>query len=373
VRHVGLGHVGELLARSEASASSLIEGYGPTPRSVAVADFTARGRDAAVTVARNLRAVRTALARSCEEASSVVRDALELQPLIARHEPGVRTGPVWIGGATPLEAHFVAAPHDRVPALLEDLEAYVASRRHPPLVAAALAHAQFETIHPFGDGNGRVGRVLIGTVLSRYGLTPGVVLPVSTELFRDRDRYYRALDAYRTDRGPAAIIRVLADAVVVGADDATALAAGVQQWETTQRALLEARQRAQSSTGRVRTGLAHRLIGALADHPVLAVSDVARREEVADNTARTALETLAEVGTLVRDRKTDRTQTLYVATGLLDLIAPPAPVRDEPVGVPRPVDGHGALPFEGGDACGAWLVRANRACRLPPGHRGQHR
>ena len=76
------------------------------------------------------------------------------------------------------------------PGLLDDLDRYVESRRHGPVLAAALAHAQLETIHPFADGNGRAGRVLIGTVLARYGVAPRITLPVSTALFRDRERYY---------------------------------------------------------------------------------------------------------------------------------------------------------------------------------------
>ena len=170
--HAGLGQIGDLLVRSEAAASSLIEGYEPTPRAVAVADFVARGRESAVTVARTLHAVRASVERALDPDVSLVWDVVELQRLIAPRHAGVRTEPVWIGGRTPLEAHYNAPPHELVPGLLDDLDAYLSSRRHRPVLAAALAHAQLETIHPFADGNGRAGRVLIGTVLARYGVAP---------------------------------------------------------------------------------------------------------------------------------------------------------------------------------------------------------
>ncbi|MFN8074263.1 MAG: Fic family protein [Kineosporiaceae bacterium] len=319
VVHGGLGSLGDLLVRSEASASSLIEGYEPSARSVAVADFVQRGRQPALIVARNLRAVRDSLTRSTGPDVPLVAETLALHALITPSSAGVRTQPVWIGGASPLEAHFNAPPADLVPGLLADLEAYLSSHGHTPVVAAALAHAQFETIHPFTDGNGRAGRVLLGMVLSREGLTPGVALPVSTELFRDKPRYYAALDAYR-DRDDDAIVTVVADAVCAAAEESARLAREVANWQTEQTMALEAHLAARSPSGRVRRGLAHRLIAASPGAPVLDAPTVARVHEVSDNAARSALETLADAGTLRRDRKADRTRTLYVAVGLLALV-----------------------------------------------------
>ncbi len=329
VRHAGLGQVGDLLVRSEASASSLIEGYEPTARSVAVADFVRRGRDAAVTVARNLRAVREALERTSDPEVSLVTSTCELHTVIAPGSAGLRTEPVWIGGRTPLEAHYNAPPHGQVRGLLDDLDGYLASHPHTPVVAAALAHAQFETIHPFTDGNGRAGRVLLGMVLSRDGLTPGVTLPVSVELFRDRDRYYAALDAFRRGDDDA-IVGVVADAVCVAAEQAVRLSDDVSTWQREQTSALDAHLAARSASGRVRHGTAHRVVEALPGSPVLDAASVVAAHGVTDNAARAALETLADAGVLRRDRKADRTRTVYVATGLLDLVAGALPpVRDD--------------------------------------------
>jgi len=368
----GLGQVGDLLVRSEAAASSLIEGYEPTPRAVAVADFVARGREAAVTVARTLHAVRASVERARDPQVSLVWDVVELQRLIAPRHAGVRHEPVWIGGRTPLEAHYNAPPHELVPALLDDLDAYLASRRHRPVLAAALAHVQLETIHPFADGNGRAGRVLIGTVLARYGVAPQVTLPISTALFRDRERYYAALDAYRRgDRG-VAIATVIAEAVTAAAADALRLSGQVTSWQDRQTAALDAYLRGRSPTGRVRRGVAHRLVADLPSHPVLDAASVAARFEVTGPAARSALEALAAAGVLRPDRKADRTRTVWVATELLDLVAEPGATADvdPPSAVDVPV---AAVDDQAGTTCGAWLPRAGRTCRLPRGHRGQHR
>ncbi|KQY43731.1 Fic family protein [Cellulomonas sp. Root137] len=370
--HAGLGQIGDLLVRSEAAASSLIEGYEPTPRAVAVADFVARGRESAVTVARTLHAVRSSVERALDADVSLVWDAVELQRLIAPRHAGVRTEPVWIGGRTPLEAHYNAPPHELVPGLLDDLDAYLVSRRHRPVLAAALAHAQLETIHPFADGNGRAGRVLIGTVLARYGVAPRITLPVSTALFRDRERYYAALDTYRRGDHGVAIVTVVAEAVVAAAADALALSGQVTDWQRRQTDALDAYLRDRSPTGRVRRGVAHRLVSDLPTHPVLDAASVAARYEISAVAARNALDSLAASGVLRTDRKADRTRTVYVATELLDLVAEPGIVPDaEPASaVDVPV---AALDLEAESACGAWLPRAGRACRLPRGHRGQHR
>lgn len=370
--HTGLGQVGDLLVRSEAAASSLIEGYEPTPRAVAVADFVARGRESAVTVARNLHAVRASVERAVDPDVSLVWDVVELQRLITPRHAGVRTEPVWIGGRTPLEAHYNAPPHDLVPELLDDLDAYLTSRRHRPVLAAALAHAQLETIHPFTDGNGRAGRVLIGTVLARYGLTPQLTLPVSTALFRERERYYAALDTYRQGDDGIAIITTIAEAVTAAAADAIRLSGQVTTWQHRQAEALDAYLRDRSPSGRVRRGVAHRLVTDLPTHPVLDAASVAARYEVTDVAARNALDVLATAGVLRTDKRADRTRTVYVATELLDLVAEPdlVPVADEDAAVEVPV---AAAALEPETACGAWLPRAGRTCHLPRGHRGQHR
>src|SRR5512139_89251 len=120
-----------------------------------------------------------------------------------RTRPGrVREEQNWIGGrlGNPSDAAFVPPPEDLVLPLLEDLVAFMARDDLPAAPQAAVAHAQFETIHPFIDGNGRVGRALVHVVLRRRGLAPRYVPPVSLVLAADAKAYVAGLTAFRDDR-----------------------------------------------------------------------------------------------------------------------------------------------------------------------------
>ena len=107
----------------------------------------------------------------------------------------------WIGGSRPGRAVFVPPPPERVPALLGDLERFIHKREAglPPLVRIALAHVQFETIHPFLDGNGRIGRLLIAALLEQSGLLPEPLMYLSGYLKQNQGEYYRRLAAVRTE------------------------------------------------------------------------------------------------------------------------------------------------------------------------------
>jgi len=109
----------------------------------------------------------------------------------------LRTEWVWIKGDSPVTADYVAPHHERVPAALEDLVAFMNRRDIDPLAQAAIAHAQFETIHPFTDGNGRTGRALISSLLRARGVTRHVTLPISSGLLHDTEGYIQALTDYR--------------------------------------------------------------------------------------------------------------------------------------------------------------------------------
>jgi Fic family protein len=105
----------------------------------------------------------------------------------------------WIGGSgyNPCAAAYVPPPHELVPALMDDLIAFCNDEALPPVAQAAIAHAQFETIHPFVDGNGRVGRALLHMILRRRGLASNVLTPVSLVLATWATAYVDALTAFR--------------------------------------------------------------------------------------------------------------------------------------------------------------------------------
>ena len=110
-----------------------------------------------------------------------------------------RSQQVWIGGssASPHGASFVPPQHERINAAMDDLCAFIARTDIPLLTQCALAHAQFETIHPFNDGNGRVGRALVHAMLQHGGATTRATVPVSAGLLTDTEIYFDALTAYR--------------------------------------------------------------------------------------------------------------------------------------------------------------------------------
>ncbi|MGB3894171.1 MAG: Fic family protein [Mycolicibacter sinensis] len=109
-----------------------------------------------------------------------------------------RTEPVRIGRkSSPLAAEYVAPDHPRVPAAIDDLIAYVRGGDAPLLAQIAVAHAQFETIHPFSGGNGRAGRAPVQAMLRNKGLTRHVTVSVSAGLLADTEGYVEALTVYR--------------------------------------------------------------------------------------------------------------------------------------------------------------------------------
>lgn len=108
----------------------------------------------------------------------------------------------WIGGGSPNTARFVPPPPDEMLRSLHDLEKFLYSEdAYPPLIKAALAHAQFETIHPFLDGNGRTGRLLTTFYLCKLGILERPVLYLSEYFLRNRQPYYDALDEYHSEKG----------------------------------------------------------------------------------------------------------------------------------------------------------------------------
>jgi Fic family protein len=118
----------------------------------------------------------------------------------AEKQPGsLRISQNWIGGTRPGNARFVPPPADEVPAALAALDHWIhAEATLPPLVRAGLAHVQFETIHPFLDGNGRIGRVLVTLLVEHWGLLNSPLLYLSLALKRHREEYYKRLSAVRT-------------------------------------------------------------------------------------------------------------------------------------------------------------------------------
>ena len=204
-----------VLLRSEAAASSQIEQLSASPRAILQAEIGDTSKPNATLIAANTSALRSGLAVaqeiSVESILQVHRKLMESSPKL---DPGsFRTVPVWIGGDSPIDASFVGAPARDIPELMSDLVQFCNRTDVPMLAQAAIAHAQFELIHPFEDGNGRVGRALFHMMLRNTDVLSRAVLPVSGELLKRSRDYYDSLVSYRLGE-PEPIIRLFADSLL---------------------------------------------------------------------------------------------------------------------------------------------------------------
>lgn len=334
----GLSGIARFLLRSEAIASSMIEGITPSPAQVAIAELAQqediRGFSTqAALVANNITVLRRATQELVDTAAVTTDDIVSLHRLLLADEKhhGIRTVQNWIGGSNwhPLDADFVPPPPDEVPRLMEDLTTYLNGALHGPLLQAGIVHAQFETIHPFTDGNGRVGRALIHTVLSRGGLSPNAILPISLVLSTLSSAYVRGLGDYRyigdassetATAGTARWLDIFIDATTIAIDQAQRVAADIAALQTGWMIRLsESRSSAGLRPEPRANSASARLLSVLPEAPVLTAKTVQRILQVSFPAARGALEELADSGILTR-KSVDRGTTGYLARDVLDLV-----------------------------------------------------
>ncbi len=194
------------LVRSESVASSRIEQVYADLDDVARASIAESASRAAMTTAAAAEAMyrlvhRQGPGRSFHESAllDAHRALLERDPAEKRYAGRYRDVQNWIGGSdfSPRNAIHVPAPPKEIGPLMADLMRFVNRDDVPPLAQAAIAHGQFEAIHPFTDGNGRIGRALIAVTLRRRAVTRQVVVPVAATMLADVDTYFDALIAYR--------------------------------------------------------------------------------------------------------------------------------------------------------------------------------
>jgi Fic family protein len=301
-----------VLLRSESAASSKIENLTASARAIAEAELHGHaGRNASMIVA-NERAMNAAIAlaeRIDGEAILTMHVAL-----LERTHPDIagrwRDQQVWIGGGDigPHGAAFVPPHHSRVPAGIDDLVAFIARDDVPVLAHAALAHAQFETIHPFPDGNGRTGRALVHAHLRAKGLIRNVTVPVSAGLLTDIDGYFAALTRYRGG-DPTAIVEAFATAVFRAVANGRRLVDDLhairQDWQERVRVRRDA--------------AAWRVAELLLRHPVVNAALVAAEIGIAPQNTYRSLRPLVEAGVLVEFTDRKRNQ-LWRAPEVLDAL-----------------------------------------------------
>ena len=221
-----------ILLRSESAASSRIENLTASARAIAEAELGSSRRTNAAEVVANTRTMMAALelADDVSSASMLAMHRALMQESDPDHAGRWRTEPVWIGGGTlsPHLALFVPPHHARVAGAIDDLVQFMGRSDVPVHVHAALAHAQFESIHPFADGNGRTGRALVQAMLRHARLTRNVTVPVSAGLLSDTAAYFDALTTYRLG-DPRPIVRLFADASVRAVANGRILVDGLRE------------------------------------------------------------------------------------------------------------------------------------------------
>lgn len=217
-------------------------------------------------------------------------------------KPGViRTSQNWVGGTRPRNARFVPPPADAVPAALAQLDRWIHGRDPlPPLVKAGLAHVQFETIHPFLDGNGRIGRLLITLLLEHWGVMRSPILYLSHSFKRHQREYYDRLSAVRTDGDWEGWTRFYLSCVEQAAEDGVSVAQRIHA--------LTSKDRGRLMSHRSATVAAIQLLDLLPSNPMVTVPKATRLLGGTAPTARKAVELLEGIGVLreTSGRKRDR-------------------------------------------------------------------
>lgn len=302
-----------ILLRTESSSSSEIENLTSGARAIAEAELGERDTGNAALIVRNVRTMEAALSLADEingESIIAMQTAL-LGSCAPDLTGGWRNEQVWIGGdsLSPHLADFVPPHHDRVPAAISDLIEFIGRVDIPALAQVAIAHAQFETIHPFPDGNGRTGRAIVQAMLRHARVTANITVPVSAGLLHDAKDYYSALTAYRSGK-LRPIITAFNRAAGYAALNGRQLIRDIEtieaEWDRQMRGL--------------RSDAAARRVSALAiAHPVLNSDIVVRELGVAPPTAFRALDALAERG-ILKTANPKRRNRIWLAEPVLNAL-----------------------------------------------------
>lgn len=300
-----LGHeiapFSSVLLRSESAASSKIENLTASARSIAEAELLSLGRSNASLIVANARAMTSAIALADHiDAQAILEMHAELLKASAPDIAGQwRDEQVWIGGSDlgPHNAEFVPPHHRHIPAAIEDLLAYIDRDNIPVLVHAAIAHAQFETIHPFADGNGRTGRALLHAHLKNKKLTRNVTVPVSAGLLADTDSYFDALTDYR-DGNPIAIVEQITRASFTAVANGRHLVGDLRTVRAEWQEVVKAR----------RATNTWRIVDLLLRHPVVNASFIAEQLSIPKPHIYRSIAPLIDAGALVEftDRRRNK-------------------------------------------------------------------
>ena len=229
-------------------------------------------------------------------------------------QPGViRTTQNWIGGARPGNARFVPPPPDAVPEALSALERWIHAKEPlPPLIRAGLAHVQFETIHPFLDGNGRIGRLLVALLIEDWGLLKTPLLYLSLAFKRHRDEYYRRLLDVRNKGDWEGWMAFYLRCVSESANDGVSAAKRIFSLIEKDRRIV---------TGHKATTIpAVRLFDLLPEHPTVTVASAMKLTKTSKPTSMKAIDALQKIGVL-KETTGKRRDRMYAYAAYLKVLS----------------------------------------------------
>ncbi len=300
--------------RTEAVASSRIENLSATATSIALAEHlpkTARTRTNAEAISANVTTLAESLQRSGDITPSEVAEIQRI--LVEEHTPklvGIREEQVWIGGTSysPHGSDYIAPHHDLVPAALDDWATFANRQDLGRLAHIAAAHAHFENVHPFADGNGRTGRVIVQRMLRTSGLTRDTVLPVSAGLLTYTDQYFDALSAYRAG-DVSAIVAAFTDATFATSANAQQLVDDLTEIREEWRSRVTARSDA----------AVWEVIEAALRSPAISAVSVSSELEMSADRARTGIDQLVEAGVL-HANSTARRNRVWLVTDVINAL-----------------------------------------------------
>lgn len=319
-----LAPLARLLLRTESIASSKVEGLQVDARSVARGEVDASiGKPTGPVVAEviaNIDAMELAVEETSAAPALGRQEMVDIHRALMRHAPNasvagrIRDKQNWIGGNSynPCGAAFVPPPPEEVERLLVDLSGLCNSDHLSPLIQAAIVHAQFETIHPFEDGNGRTGRALVHVVMRRRGLAPSYVPPISVVLAADKGSYIEGLTLYR-EGDVAAWLERFAVATAQAASLADRYLRAVADLQERWRTRLRQHTRLRADAA------AWALLDQLPGHPVVTHPVATAVTGRSKSSTAVGINQLADAGVLhaMSDSKRNRA---WEADGLLDLL-----------------------------------------------------
>jgi Fic family protein len=301
-----LAALGRFLIQTESVSSSKIERVEAGTEEFARALVGIKSNPSATSMV----AATSALTKMVDDAGRTGRIALdsvlEAHRILMKDDPldhayagRIREVQNWILGSdhSPRGAVHIPPPPELVEDYLADLVTYANRDDIPSMVQAAVAHAQFESIHPFTDGNGRVGRALINAVLRRRGVTKATVVPIATAMVADREGYFALVNDYRAGR-LAPFVESLAGSAVIAAEEARVTAGRFKDLPAEWRSMVLPRAGTAADV----------IIGSLLDHPVITADDAIGITKAAPSATYAAMDRLQAVGVVreLTDRKRDR-------------------------------------------------------------------